>query len=52
VPKKQLPPEEFYREEDSRKRFIAALRGAREAGHKPMEDLTEVKKKRKPKKKS
>jgi hypothetical protein len=43
-----------YSEEESKKRFEAALKGARIAGHKPMESLTQgkAKKQRKPKKKS
>jgi hypothetical protein len=38
--------------EEAKNRFEAALRGAREAGHKPMESLKEKPKKQKPKKKS
>jgi len=36
--------------EESRKRLVAALRGARIAGHKPMESLTRKKPKKQPKK--
>jgi len=43
-----------YSQEEMQRRFEAALRGARIAGHKPMESLTQTKakKQRKPKKKS
>jgi hypothetical protein len=46
--------QENYSEDEARKRFEAALRGARIAGHKPMESLTQgkAKKQQKPKKKS
>jgi hypothetical protein len=39
-----------YGEEESRKRLEAALKGARLAGHKPMESLTRKKPKAQPKK--
>jgi hypothetical protein len=47
------PPENFS-DEETQKRFTAALRGARIAGHKPMESLTrkKAKKQSKPRKKS
>jgi hypothetical protein len=40
-----------YTKEEAEQRLVAALRGARLAGHKPMESLTRkgAKKKRKPK---
>jgi hypothetical protein len=41
---------EQYAPEESRKRFEAALKGARLAGHKPMESLTRKKAKAQPKK--
>jgi len=43
-----------YDKKEARERFEAALRGARAAGHKPMDSLTHAKSKRqqKPKKKS
>jgi hypothetical protein len=43
-----------YSKEEAERRLVAALRGARVAGHKPMESLTpnKAKKQRKPKKKS
>jgi hypothetical protein len=43
-----------YNANESHARFEAALKGARIAGHKPMESLTQskAKKQRKPKKKS
>jgi len=46
--------DEKYSDEESQQRFEAALRGARVAGHKPRESLTQgkAKKQRKPKKKS
>lgn len=49
-----MPDTEKYSAEEARKRFEAALKGARIAGHKPMESLTrgKAKKQRKPKKKS
>jgi hypothetical protein len=40
--------DEQYGDEEARERLVAALRGARIAGHKPMEDL--IKKKPKVKK--
>jgi hypothetical protein len=45
---------ERYNKDEAKLRFEAALRGARTAGHKPMESLTRSKPKtqRKPKKKS
>jgi hypothetical protein len=45
---------EKFRDEESKRRFEMALRGARLAGHKPMETLTakKTKKTRKPKKKA
>jgi hypothetical protein len=47
-------PDEKYPEGEAKKRFEAALKGARIAGHKPMESLTQgkAKKQRTPKKKS
>jgi hypothetical protein len=39
-----------FSEEESKKRFEAALKGARIAGHKPMESLTRNKPKAQPKK--
>lgn len=43
-----------YNEREARQRLEAALRGARVAGHKPLESLTrsKAKKQQKPKKKS
>jgi hypothetical protein len=45
---------EKFSPDEARRRFEAALKGARIAGHKPMESLTrsKVKKQRKPAKKS
>jgi hypothetical protein len=45
------PPEKFS-EKESQKRFEAALKGARLAGHKPMESLTRKTAKVQPKKRS
>jgi hypothetical protein len=39
-----------FSDDDARKRFEAALKGARLAGHKPMESLTRKKPKAQPKK--
>jgi hypothetical protein len=33
------PPEESYSAEETKRRFEAALRGAREVGHEPMKDI-------------
>ena len=45
--------DEKYSEEESKLRFQAALKGARIAGHKPMESLrAKAKKQHKPKKKA
>ena len=43
-----------YADDEASKRFEAALKGARIAGHKPLESLTQgkAKKQRKPKKES
>jgi hypothetical protein len=41
-------PDDQYSDEEARERLVAALRGARIAGHKPMESL--IKKKSKAKK--
>jgi hypothetical protein len=41
-----------YSAQEAQQRFEAALRGARGAGHKPMESLKAKPKKRKPKKES
>jgi hypothetical protein len=42
--------DEKYEDEEAKIRFKAALRGARLAGHKPMESLTPKKAKKQPKK--
>jgi hypothetical protein len=34
------PPKRDYSEEETGRRFEAALRGAREVGHKPMKDIS------------
>jgi hypothetical protein len=46
--------DDYYSDEEAKLRLVAALRGARIAGHKPMDSLTKsrAKKQRKPKKKS
>ena len=46
--------DDHYSDEEAKLRLVAALRGARIAGHKPMDSLTKsrAKKQRKPKKKS
>jgi len=51
---KAAKEDEQFSKEEAAERFGAALRGARIAGHKPMESLTrsKAKKQRKPKKKS
>jgi hypothetical protein len=41
---------EEFSEQEKRKRFESALKGARLAGHKPMESLTRKKAKAQPKK--
>jgi hypothetical protein len=38
-------PEDQYNDEEAKQRLVAALRGARIAGHKPMESLTQKKSK-------
>jgi hypothetical protein len=47
MPKKA---EEKYSDAEAKDRFVASLRGARIAGHKPMESLTRKKAKKTPKK--
>jgi hypothetical protein len=44
--------DEKFSAEESQKRFEAALKGARIAGHKPMESLTRKKPKAQPKKRT
>jgi len=44
--------EKEFSEHETKRRFEAALRGARLAGHKPMESLTRKKAKAQPKKRS
>jgi hypothetical protein len=43
--------DEQYSDEEARDRLVAALRGARVAGHVPMKEKPKVKKSAKPKKK-
>jgi hypothetical protein len=49
---KKQPTTDKFSDDEAKERFVAALRGARVAGHKPMESLTPKRVKAQPKKRA